>query len=73
VDRIFEDETIDYNEKITYIYIPKEYGFMVLEDKLVIKINVEASTYGDPNQITKQEIIFKIPVTLLFVSDSLKW
>jgi len=53
VDRIFEDETIDYNEKITYIYIPKEYGFMVLEDKLVIKINVEASTYGDPNQITK--------------------
>lgn len=46
---------------------------MVLEDKLVVKINVEASTYGDPNQITKQEIIFQIPVTLLFVSDSLKW
>lgn len=46
---------------------------MVLEDKLVVKINVEVSTYGDPNQITKQEIIFQIPLTWLFVSDSLKW
>ena len=36
---------------------------MVLEDKLVVKINVEASTYGDTNQITKQEIIFQIPLT----------
>ena len=63
VDKIFEDETIDYNKKITYVYIPKEYGFMVVEDKLVVKINVEASTYGDPNQITNQETILEIPLT----------
>lgn len=63
VDNIFKDKEIDYDKIATYVYVPQEYGFMILEDKLVIKIIFIGNVDGDPNQIPEYSTILEIPLT----------